>query len=391
MRDCEKKFLDIYKRQAENLSYTPYRVCPLGAHVDHQHGLVSGFAINKGIYFAYSPKRNGIIEVNSLQFSKRAQWTVDQVPAIKENDWADYLRGATIALKKRFHLSNGLCGVFEGELPIGGLSSSAAVILTFMKALCKLNNIMLSKDELIEIAKEAENVYVGVSCGTLDQSCEVLCKKDKLLFLDTKDGTYEIVEPGKNMKPFKFLVFFSGLERSLAASKFNMRTDECKAAAYALKDLAGLEYGKFGDTYLRDIEYIVFDKYKDELPLHWRKRATHFFLECERVKKGKDFWEAGDIEGFGKLVFESGESSISNYEVGSEELTTLFRAIQKQPGVYGARFSGAGFKGCCIAIANPEYISSIKENVEKEYLEAFPNLKGKYAFFECESADGIGR
>ena len=150
-------FESIYKKKPQFTAFTPYRVCPLGAHVDHQLGKITGFAINKGIHIAYGPKENGVIEIQSLQFDKRAQWHVEATPKFKENDWADHLRGATIALYRRYPLRRGLCAVLDGELPIGGLSSLAAVIITFLSALCKMNGIELSPSELIAISKEAES------------------------------------------------------------------------------------------------------------------------------------------------------------------------------------------------------------------------------------------
>ena len=186
-------FENTYKKLPEHTEFTPYRVCPIGAHSDHQLGKITGFAIDKGIHIAYGPKMNGVIEIASLQFPKRAQWHVASTPPEKQDDWADHLRGATIALSSRYPLRVGLCAIIDGELPIGGLSSSAAVIITFLSALCKLNHIVLSPAELIEISKEAENHYVGVSCGKLDQSCEVYCRKEQLLYMDLQDDTYELI------------------------------------------------------------------------------------------------------------------------------------------------------------------------------------------------------
>ena len=125
-------------------------------------------------------------------------------------------------------------------IPQGGLSSSASVIICFLSALCKVNGIHLEPMEMILTAKAAENQYVGVSCGKLDQSCEVLSKKDHLLYLDTKDDSYELIPTSEKMKPYKVAIFFSGLERSLKNSKYNLRQDECKAAAYALMGFAGI-------------------------------------------------------------------------------------------------------------------------------------------------------
>ena len=382
-------FEQTYKKPPQYTAFTPYRICPLGAHSDHQLGKITGFAIDKGIHVAYGPKENGVIEIQSCQFPKRAQWHVEATPKTRENDWADHLRGATIALYKRYPLRRGLCAVFDGELPIGGLSSSAAVIITYLSALCDMNGISLTPEELITISKEAENKYVGVACGKLDQSCEVYCRKDHLLYMDMKDDSYELIPRHPDMKPYKIAIFFSGLERSLAGSAFNMRVDECRSAAYALKAFAGMEYGKFEETNLRDVPYEVYLQYKDKLPENWRKRAEHWYTEYDRVQKGAAAWRKGDIEEFGRLSFESGRSSIYNYETGSPELKTLYEIMTNTPGIYGGRFSGAGFKGCCMALIDPCYEASILETVEREYLKAFPHLEGKYSAHICQSADGV--
>ena len=386
---CKEKFASIYNREPQDVAFCPYRICPLGAHIDHQNGIVTGLAIDKGINIAYSPKQNGVIELCSMQFDKRAQWHVKSVPDEKQNDCADYLRGATLNLSQKYMLKVGLCGVIEGELPIGGLSSSAAVIIAFLTALCRVNGITLTESEMIAMAQTAENKYVGVSCGKLDQSCEVFSKKDKLLYLDTKNGEFNLISTNPNMKPYKIAIFFSGVERVLTKSNYNLRVDECRACAYSLLAFNGDEYSLVSKTSLRDVPYEVYLKHKDKLPLKWQKRAEHYYSECNRVKKGVELWENGDIKGFGKLIFESGFSSINNYETGSPELIELFTILTQTKGVYGARFSGAGYKGCCMALIDPEETANIKQEVEKRYLEKFPNLKGKYSAHICESADGV--
>ncbi|MBQ8320974.1 MAG: GHMP kinase [Clostridia bacterium] len=386
---AKEVFENIYKCEPANIAFTPYRICPLGAHSDHQLGRITGFAIDKGIHIAYGPKENGVVEIRSLQFSKRAQWHVASTPATKQDDWADHLRGATIFLDKRYPLRRGLCAVIDGELPIGGLSSSAAVIITFLTALAGMNGIKLEDEELIQIALEAENNYVGVSCGRLDQSCEVYCRQDHLLYMDLKSNNYELIPTSPDMKPYKIAIFFSGLERSLAGSAFNMRVDECRSAAYALLAYAGMNYGKFSETNLRDVPREVYDKYKDLLPENWRRRAEHWYTEFERVEKGVEAWKKGDIEEFGRLSFESGYSSIHNWETGSPELIKLYEIMTETKGIYGGRFSGAGFKGCCMALIDPEFEKEILEKVKTEYLKAFPNLEGKYSAYVCKTADGV--
>ena len=386
---CVENFEQIYRREPQGVSFCPYRICPIGAHSDHQLGKITGLAIDKGIHIAYSPKQNGVVELVSMQFDKRAQWHVSSVPETKQLDWADYLRGATEALNQKYPLRTGLSGVIEGSLPIGGLSSSAAVILSFLTALCDVNNLQLQPQELILTALAAENNYVGVSCGKLDQSCEVYSKQDHLLYLDTRDDSYELITTHPNMKPYKIAIFFSGIERTLAGSKFNMRVDECRSAAYALKAYAGMEYGKFNETNLREVPFETYLQYKDRLPENFAKRAEHWYTEFFRVQKGAEAWRRGDLEEYGRLSFESGRSSIYNWETGSDELKKLYEIMTRTDGIYGGRFSGAGFKGCCMALIDPAYEESIREKVTAEYLKEFPQLEGKYSVHICQSANGI--
>ncbi len=386
---CEERFAEIYGRDPDGISFSPYRICPIGAHSDHNLGKITGLAINKGIHIAFRPKQNGVIEMASLQFPKRAQWHIREI-GDKTGDWADYLRGATWALCKKYTLSVGLCGVIEGSLPIGGLSSSAAVILAFLDALAKVNRIQLAPQELIDIAFDAEKNYVGVNVGTLDQSCEVLSRKDHLLYLDCSDNHYELIPENPAMKPYAIAIFFSGLEHSLAGSKYNMRVDELRAGVYALQAFSGYDYGKFNQANARDVAFSVYQAYKNKLPESWAKRCEHWYTEFQRVEAGAEAWRRGDIEEYGRLSFESGWSSIHNWESGALEQIRLYEIMRETCGIYGGRFSGAGFKGCCMALVDPEKVDSIREEVERKYLTSYPEMTGKYSFHLCKSADGIG-
>jgi len=369
-------------------AFCPYRICPLGAHIDHQLGIVSGFAIDKGIEVEYEKTDDGSIVLTSAEFAKKVEFFTNTNPEL-EGDWADYLRGALVSLKRKHDVSYGIKAHIRGSLPIGGLSSSAAVIIAFLSALCRANNIKVSRSELISIAHWAENEYVGVKVGRLDQSCEVYSKKDHLLYLDIKDDSYELIPQNPDMKPFEIAVIFSGVERTLVGSKFNMRVDELKSAAYAMKAFSGMEYGKIQDTYLRDVPQEVYDAYKDKLPETWRRRAEHYYSEMARVQKGAEAWRKGDLEAFGRLSFESGNSSIVNYETGSAELKKLHEIMLETEGIYGGRFSGAGFKGCCMALVNPEYKDKIEFEITKKYLKEFPNLEKGFNIHFCKTADGV--
>ena len=389
MPDVIKEFESIYKKSPPHTAFTPYRICPLGAHIDHQSGKITGLAIDKGIRLAYGPKQNGVIELKSLQFEKRCQFHVNAVPETRQNDWADYLRGTAIELGKKYPLRVGMCGVINGELPIGGLSSSAAVILTFLSALCHLNDLHIPAQEMIQIARSAENSYVGVSCGKLDQSCEVYCRKDHLLYMDMLDDRMELIPVSPAMKPYRIAIIFSGVERRLAGSGYNTRVDECRAAAYALKAYAGMEYGKISETVLREVPMEVYHQYKNRLPENWRKRTDHYYSEYDRVQRGAEAWRSGNLEEFGRLIFQSGRSSIESWETGSPELKALYEIMTRTDGIYGGRFSGAGFNGCCMALTDPAYTDQITEKITAEYLRVFPELKDKFSIYFCSSADGI--
>ena len=378
-----------YGHPAEATAFVPYRVCPIGAHVDHNLGKTTGFAIDKGIHIAYSAKLDGAVEVRSLQFPGRAQWRISSTPPKPQGDWADHLRGAAIALGRRFALRVGLEAAIEGELPIGGLSSSAAVILAFLSALCAVNGICLSGEEYVAIAQAAENQYVGVACGRLDPSCEVYGRKGQLLCMDFRKASFFCVPRPNRMKPFAIAVFFSGLERSLVGSRYNMRVDELRCAAYALKAYAGMEYAGFAQTNMRDVPAQVYRAHGQRLPEPWRRRAEHWFSEMARVDAGVEAWRKGDIEAFGQLCFASGRSSIESWETGSPELIRLYEIMTRTEGIYGGRFSGAGFRGCCIALVDPAMADRAARYVAREYARSFPQLADKFSAHICHSADGV--
>ena len=369
--------------------FCPYRICTLGAHIDHQNGRINGFAIDRGIHMACERTPDGSVELTSIDFDGTVCFHPRAVPQVRAGDWADHLRGAALVLAEKYELSFGLRGVIEGTLPVGGLSSSAAVIICLLRALCLVNGLRPDPWELIMMAKRAENEYVGVNCGKLDQACEVLSRRDHLLYLDCRDDAYTLIPAPDTMKPYVFAVFFSGLTRSLVHSGYNLRLDECRAAAYSLMAWAGLEYGRFAETRLRDVPPEVYLEYRDRLPAPFRCRADHFFSEMERAEKGAEAWRTGDLETYGQLVFESGRSSVENYQCGCPELIRLYRILTETAGVYGGRFSGAGFKGCCMALIDPDRAEEIEASVTEGYLRSFPALEGRFSVHFCRSAQGV--
>ena len=368
--------------------FSPYRVCPLGAHVDHQHGLVTGFAIDKGVDLWFNVREDSEVRLSSRTFDGDVSFHINTPSQVKEHHWGDYARGAKYALRKRFDLNQGIEGVIQGSLPVGGLSSSAAVLIAYVMAFAKANGITLQPFEVVQIASEAEREYIGLNNGLLDQACIALGKKDGLLFLDCDTNDYRIIKKNPAMPEFELGIFFSGLTRSLVNSDYNLRVFECKTAAWNMLAYTDQPLKTFDKTFLRDIPKATFDKTKIAMPARFARRAEHFYSEYRRVRQGVTAWETGNLKLFGKLSFDSCESSIHNYECGSPELVAIYEIMRKLPGVWGGRFSGAGFKGACIAIVDPAYKEQIEAELTKKYLEQFPEYENTFQCFFVKPDDG---
>ena len=368
--------------------FSPYRVCPLGAHVDHQHGLVTGFAIDKGVDLWFTPTDDGSVRLVSKTFDGTVEFNVTQGTMVREKHWGDYVRGAKYALKKRFALKRGIEGVIQGSLPVGGLSSSAAVLIAYVMAFAKANNIELAPMEVVRVASEAEREYIGLNNGILDQACIALGKKEGLLFLDCDSNEYRIIKRNPDMPDFEIGIFFSGLTRSLVNSDYNLRVYECKTAAWNVLAYTDQPLKTFDKTFLRDIPKATFEKCRIAMPQRFARRAEHFYSEYRRVRQGVTAWESGNIKLFGKLCFDSCESSIHNYECGSPELISIYNIMRPLQGVYGGRFSGAGFKGAVIALVDPAYKEEIEKTLTEQYLKEYPEYTETFKVYWVQPDDG---
>ena len=327
---------------------------------------------------------------------------IDAPSQVRERHWGDYARGAKYALKKRFELKRGITGVIQGSLPVGGLSSSAAVLIAYVMAFAKANDITLQPFEVVKIASEAEREYIGLNNGLLDQACIALGKKDQLLFLDCDSNEYRLIPFGGQQQstensqlsiinsqlPFEIGIFFSGLTRSLVNSDYNLRVYECKTAAWNMLAYTEQPLKTFDKTFLRDIPKATFEKTRIAMSARFARRAEHFYSEYRRVRQGVTAWETGNLKLFGKLSFDSCESSIHNYECGSPELIAIYEIMRSLPGVYGGRFSGAGFKGACIALVDPAHKAEIEKVLTERYLEQFPEYERTFQVFWVKPDDG---
>lgn len=367
---------------------SPLRICPLGAHVDHQDGLVTGMALDESVNLLYRPSDDGFIHVQSLDFPDEEYFHVDAVPAMLPTFWGNYLRGAVLSLQTRYRLTRGITAVIEGKLPIGGLSSSAAVTTAYLMALCDVNGLEVSPRDLIAFSHWVETVFIGLNNGILDQSANILSRDGRLMMMDCASGESELVATAPTMAPFEIVIVYSGISTTLIKTDYNNRVDECKVAAWNLQELGGLPVTPFRDVKLRHIPEAVYREHRDRLPGRFRRRADHFFSENRRVRDGVEAWRRGDLAAFGRLVFESGASSIEQYESGCPELITIYDTLKQSPGVYGARFSGAGYRGCCIGLVDPSHADEIRARIDAVYPERHPEFAAVYDVFFSRTADG---
>lgn len=306
--------------------------------------------------------------------------------------WGRFVWAAFAVLRDRLGAKpRGFRGRIEGDLPGAGLSSSASVMLALLRAWTESNEQVLSAREQVELAVAAENQHVGVACGVLDPAAIVGSEAGALLEIDADriawDGTpFGAARggAGASAEP-RFLVCFTGRERSLASTPYNARVAECREAARRVADRHGVE----GVVRLGDLDRDLLRAALDDLPPRLARRARHFVTECDRVEAGRRAWAEGDLVRFGALMRESCRSSIECFEVGSEELVALQEIWASTGGVLGARFSGGGFGGCSVALVEPDRADAVKRTVAERFGRAFPALAERARLVEVTSADGL--
>ena len=349
--------------------FSPYRMCPLGAHVDHQGGAALGRTVRLGTELQYEPLDSQEIWIRSDQFGD-ARFRIGE---LDQDHWARYAQAAARVLPVR----KGMRAHVSGSLVGSGLSSSASVGLAYLKALADVNEIVLSREQLVRLDYVLEHEQLKLQNGVLDPLTVVYGRADALLLLDTRavSVTPILDPPGSGAA---WIVAYSGVSRELTRSGFNIRVEECQQAAALLREEARM---------LSDVSRDVFDARKTTLPENLRKRAEHFFGEVERVREGAAAWITSDLQRFGQLMNQSCESSIKNYESGSDILIELHELVSSSPGVYGSRFSGGGYGGCVVALAERRRAEALCIEIADNFRRLHPELPSRV--FVVETGDGL--
>ncbi len=351
-------------------AFAPGRVELLGNHTDYNEGLVLSAALQLGITATGRRLNSGRIDLLSRQMASSWQGNFDAGLSLRQNNWADYPRGVVWALRDAGCQLGGFEAQFDSTLPVGaGLSSSAALEVATAVLLCRLFNLALLPMELAKLCRKAENEFVGVQCGLLDQASSLFGEKDHAVFLDCRSEQVEQIPFPKEMA---LLVIHSGVSHTLSGGEYNERRTACLEAARLLGVRA------LRDATSQQVSQQIADP-------SVRKRALHITGENERVSQAITALRKGDIREFGTLMTASHRSSQENFENSTPELDILVEFALYQNDVYGARLTGGGFGGAIVALAQ----KATSEQAARHIVEAYGQRTGHLAkSIVCEVADG---
>ncbi len=352
----------------------PGRVNLIGEHTDYNDGFVLPMAINRDVTFVGAPRTDGVVRIHSLNFEQSAQFALE---SIHKDDlgWLNYVRGVADVLQKHGYELNGFDAVMHGDVPIAsGLSSSAATELATIMAFKAVGGDHVRAINGVDAAKfaqQAENEFVGVNCGIMDQFISSLGKRDHALMIDCRSLAYELVPLPQGAT---VLVVDTKAPRTLAGSAYNARRAECEEGARRL-----------GVKSLRDVSMSDFKLNQYSLPGLVMLRCAHVIMESKRVQDAVGAMKSGDLEQLGLLMNQSHESLRDLYEVSSKELDAVVEIAKAQEGVYGARMTGAGFGGCAIALVDNAHVDAVAQVMANEY----PQRTGRTpSIYPCVASDG---
>lgn len=377
-----KEFASIFGDASNTqVFFAPGRVNLIGEHTDYNGGHVFPCALTIGTY-AVARRNNGTtLRFYSMNFKSLGviEADINRLTYQKEHDWANYPKGMLKILKDaNYCIEEGLDILYYGNIPnSSGLSSSASIeVLTAF--LCKsLFQLEIDQIQIALLAQKAENTFIGVNCGIMDQFAIAKGKKDHAIFLDTATLSYEYAPI--TLGGMKIVIACSNKKRGLGDSKYNERRRECEEALEFLQTKLDIQS-------LGDLTEDAFDAIKEAIPDDIRrKRAKHAVYENQRTMKAVKALKENDIKRFGELMIESHVSLRDDYEVTGVELDTLVESSLEQEGVLGSRMTGAGFGGCTVSIVEDEFVDAFIANVGMMYKE-----KIGYAadFYVVEVGDG---
>lgn len=387
-------FSERFASMPDLFVHAPGRVNLLGEHVDYNDGPVLPAAIDRAVHLATSPQEEPIIELIALDFGEQVSFQLKDLPAKTDLNgrplpgWALYPAGVAWVLLESGYRVSGLRAVYTSDIPIGaGLSSSAAVEVAFALAWQALGGWRANRMALAQLCQRAENEYVGVACGLMDQFASLHGVADHVLYFDTRSLEWEALPlPGDTV----LVIADSGVRRSLAApggtegssdSAYNERRAACEEAVKQLRVYMP------GIRALRDVSPVEFAAYSEFLPPLIRQRAEHVVKEIARVNSAVIALRTGNPRSFGALMYASHASLRDLYEVSMPEMDAMVEIARTLPGCIGARLTGAGFGGCTVNLVEAGAAGDFIEGLKAGYRERTGRQAQVYL---CKASQGAG-
>ena len=378
IKRIKEDFSELFGSSPEVIVKGPGRVDLMGSHTDYNEGFVLPVAVSVDVLAGGSLRDDRKIAVYSANFENSVEFSLDAIEFDNVNTWSNYVRGVVHFLQEAGVELRGANMVLHGNVPIGsGLSSSAAIEMAVGFLLQTLIGFQMSGPDLALVGQRAENKFVGVNTGIMDQFISRLGKKDAALFLDCRSLEYELLP--LDTSKVKIVVLDTMKRRGLVDSEYDLRRSQCEEGAR----LFAQWYPNV--TALRDVTPEMYEKHKSELPEVVGKRVAHVVGEDERVVRSRDVLKSGDFVEFGKLMNGSHDSARDLYEVSCPELEAMVEVARRAPGALSGRMAGAGFGGCAVSLVEDEFVEQFLRVVAVEYEKKTGLAPSLYV---CTAEDG---
>ncbi len=351
-KQVSELFVKHFGVQPSLIVRAPGRVNLIGEHTDYNDGFVLPMAIDRGMCIAVRPRTDCVVRIRSLDFETETVFSLDDLK--KEQGWAEYLKGIAYILQAEGCELSGWEGVMMGDVPRGsGLSSSAAVEMATARVFASISNLKWDAAYMARIGQRAENEWVGVNCGIMDQMASAACKEGHALFLDCRSLKIQHVPLPERVA---IVVMDTSTRRGLVDSAYNERRSQCEEAARF-----------FGVKALRDVSLDEFEKRKSGLREVVMRRARHIITDDQRVLDAVQAMQANDVVRLGNILNAGHISLRDDFEITNDALNQIVEAAQEQSSCYGARMTGGGFGGCAIALVDAGKVNAFVDSVEKAY------------------------
>lgn len=363
MYSIRKKFVERFGREPLLVS-SPARVNLIGEHTDYNEGFVLPGAVDKKMYVAIAINDSNTINAYANEFDETFSFSVDDMKIVMKEGWSSYILGVAYFVRERGHEIHGVDVLIDGNVPVGaGMSSSAALCSAFGFALNTLFDCKLSRMDLAYIGQITEHKFVGVMCGIMDQFASLHGKAGNVMKLDCRSMQFEYIP--FDFPDHKIVMVNSMVKHSLAGTEYNIRRQQCEEGVSIMK-----KYIPEAKS-LRDIPLEKLNEHRDDIPEEVFTKCYFILTENQRLLTGCKLLEAGDLAGFGKLMFETHQGLSKLYKVSCAELDFLAETAHDFDGVTGTRMMGGGFGGCTINLVKKDKVDAFSTYIKAAYKKRF--------------------